>query len=315
MMSNLRRQLILPVIIATAAVLMSVQPAGAAALEQGERLRLRVAAPFENNSGFRVWGSKYYPGDVLAEKMTEYFYRRVRDIPRVDASLTGSSREAWRGEAASAYDVIVKINLEDFRFKKTDTIGSRVRWGVSLRMYVYNAATRDLIFDTVIEEKDERHYILYNDVMEKKPVYWEQFERTPCWDGIRRALDLAFNDIAEGYNGYRVVGRVAAKAERVDGSLSVAKRDADKLWHITIGREDSLRMNDIVVITRASSVRTIDPEKPEMHFPQVVGRARVVFLKGQDAVIRVTKESSEAPIMLGDAVSIPLMPPRNQDYL
>ena len=40
-----------------------------------------------------------------------------------------------------------------------------------------------------------------------------------------------------------------------------------------------------------------------MHFPQVVGRVKVIFLKGNDAVVRVIKESTDGPIQLGDAIS------------
>ena len=293
----------------------TVSAAHAIALEPGERFYLRLATPVENNSGFRVWGSKYYPGDVLAEKMTDYFYKRLKEIPRIEASrVDGEMPTTWRTKGFSPYDMIVRINLEDFRYKKTDTLGSKVRWDVFLHMYVYNGATKELVFDSVIEEKDERVYPLYNDTLEVGPIYWEQFAKSPYWPAICKALDMALDEVVEGYNGYRVVGQIVAKAERVDGSLSVPKKERDKMWHITLGRNDTVKMNDVLIVTRASSVRTIDPERPEMHFPQVVGRVKVIFLKGEDAVVRVIKESKDGPIQLGDAISIPLMPPRNRDY-
>lgn len=297
------------------APLCGATAARGAAVLPGERLHLRMVAPVENSSGFRVWGGKYYPGDVLAEKMTDYFYRRMKEIPLIEVSrVEGSWPAAWRTDGFSPLDMIVRINLEDFRFKKTDTLGSKVKWDVFLHMYVYNGATKEQVFDSVIEERDERLYPLYNDTLETGPVYWEQFAKSPYWPAICRALDLALDEVVDGYNGYRVVGRIAAKAERVDGSLSVPKKERDKLWHITLGRNDSVRMNDVLIVTRASSVRTIAPETPEMHFPQVVGRVKVIFLKGEDAVVRVVKESKEGPIQLGDAVSIPLAPPRNRSY-
>lgn len=289
--------------------------AGAAALLSGERAGLHLISPVENNSGFRVWGSKYYPGDVLDEKMTEYFYARLRDIPRIDASIVAGGVQALRRVSGfPSGDVIVRINLEDFRYKKTDTLGSKVQWDIFLHVYVYNASTKELLFDSVIEEKDERLYPLYNNTLETGPIYWEQFAKSPYWPAIRKALDMAFDEVADGYNGYRAVGQIAAKAERVDGSLSVPKKDQDKLWHITLGRSDAVRMDDVLIVTRASAVRTVTPESPELHFPQVVGRVKVIFLKGDDAVVRVIKESKDGPIQLGDAVSISLTAPRGRSY-
>jgi hypothetical protein len=289
--------------------------ASAAALEPGERLNLRMVAPIENNSGFKVWGSKYYPGDVLSERMTDHFFQRMREVPRLNISkVMGDNPEYWASSGYSPSDLVVKINLEQFRYSKKDVIGSKVKWDVALRMYVYNAVTKRVVYETVVREKDERQYILYNDVMETGPVYWDVFEKSPYWPAIRAALDEAFYEVVGGYNGYRVVGRIVAKAERVDGSLSVPKKKRDKLYHVDIGREDSVREGDILSVTRASSVRTIAPETPEMHFPQIVGRVRVVFIKGQDAVVEVVKESSDAPIQLGDALSAPLYGKRGAGY-
>lgn len=289
--------------------------AHATALEPGERLNLRVVTPISNNSGFRVWGSKYYPGDVLAEKMTDHFFRRMREIPRLGAStVMGSDPSQWAVSGYSTSDMIVKVDLEQFRYSKKDFVGSKVQWDVALHMYVYNAVSQRVIYETVIREQDNRQYVLYNDVMEREPVHWDEFERSPYWPAICKALDEALNEVVDGYNGYRVVGRIVAKAERVDGSLSVPKKQQDKLYHVNIGREDSVRVGNILSVTRASSVRTIAPETPEMHFPQVVGRVRVVFTKGQDAVVEIIKESSDAPIQLGDALSAPLYGKRGSGY-
>lgn len=287
----------------------------AAAIEPGERLHLRMVAPIENNTGFRVWGSRYYPGDVLSEKMTDHFFRRLKEVPRLQASkVMGTNPDYWASAGYSPSDLVVRVNLEQFRYKKKDTISSKVYWDVAIHMYIYNASSKRLIHETIVREKDERQYVLYNDVMETEPVYWDVFEKSPYWPAICKALDEAFVEVVDGYNGYRVVGRIVAKAERVDGSLSVSKKQRDRLYHIDIGREDSIKVGDILTVTRASSVRTVAPETPEMHFPQVVARVRVIFVKGQDAVVEIVKESSEAPIQLGDALSVPLYGRRSGPY-
>jgi hypothetical protein len=107
------------------------------------------------------------------------------------------------------------------------------------------------------------------------------------------------------------VGQIIAKAERIDGSIAIPKKNQDKLYHINIGRGDSVKEGDILIVTRASSVRTIAPETPELHFPQIVGRVRVVFVKEEDAIVEIVKESVDGPIQLGDSVSMPLYGSRN----
>ncbi|MDR1943482.1 MAG: hypothetical protein LBQ19_01535 [Synergistaceae bacterium] len=292
------------------ALFSAILPAGTAiaiGTEPGERFHIRLVAPIENNSGFSVWESKYYPGDVLSEKMTDYVFRKMNEVHRVRASrLLMNIPDFWPTEEFSQSDMIVKINLEEFGHKKKDVIGSKVYWDVVLHAYVYNGATRRLLFDSVVEERADRQYIFYNDALDSEPIYWEKFEKTAYWPAIRKALDMALAEVFEGYNGYRVLGRIIAKAERVDGSLTVSKKTADKLYHINLGREDSVKEGDVLTVTRASSVRTVAPDTPEVHFPQVVGRVRVVFVKERDAIVAIIKESSEAPVELGDAVSMPL---------
>lgn len=278
----------------------------------GERFRISLVSPIENNTGFRVWGSKYYPDDVLSEKMAEYFYMKMREVPRIEASRVAGDHPVYWGVAGGApYDIVVKLCLEEFRYRKKDTLGSKVFWDVSLHLYVYGGANGRLLYDAVLEERDNRTYPLYNDVMETGPVYWDLFEKSPYWPAIRKTLDMAFADVVAGFDGYRVIGQIVAKAERVDGSLSVPKSKQDKLYHVNIGRTDAVREGDLLAVTRASSVRTIAPDTPEMHFPQIVARVRVLFLKDNDAVVEIVKESKDAPIQLGDAVSMPLFGTRD----
>ncbi|MDR1965487.1 MAG: hypothetical protein LBQ36_02145 [Synergistaceae bacterium] len=293
----------------TAAMMFFVavpSPALAIALDLGARPNVGLVSPVENNTGFRVWGSKYYPGDVLGQKMEEYMLRKMRSIPRISITrVLGSNPDYWEMDMTSEDDLIVKIGIEEFRYKKTDTIASKVRWDIALHLYVYDSSKR-LLYDQVIEERADRQYVVYKDIMEREPVYWETFEKSPYWPAIRHAMDDALKYVMRGYNGYRIVGQIVAKAERVDGSLTVSKKKQDKIYHINLGMEDSVRVGDLLAVTRSSSVRTVAPETPEMHFPQVVARVRVIFVKGRDGVVEVVKESKDAPIQLGDSLSAPL---------
>lgn len=287
-------------------------PALAVAVTPEESFHFRLIDPIENRSDFRVWRNRYDPGDVLSERMTSYFLRRLKETPFITSSLIDQrNASSWTTKGFTRYDAVIRINLEDLQISKRDTIGSRTMWNVALRMTVYNGSTRDEVFDSVIRNRDSRLHILYTDVLENKPIYWEQFEKTDYWRAIRSSLDDAYDQLLLGYTGYRMVGQIVAKAERVDGSLSVPKRLADKLYHVTLGRNQTLRQGDVLIVTRASAVRTVDPENRELHFPQIVGRVRVFFLKDNDAIVEVIKESVDAPIQLGDAVSMPIAGSRN----
>jgi hypothetical protein len=298
-------------IFAIAAVAIAAEAADAIVLDFGEQVSVGLVTPIENNTGFRVWGSKYYPGDVLSLKMEEYMLRQMRGVPRMSIrKVEGSNPSYWAMESLSPHDLILQVRLEDFSFRKSNLIGSNIRCQVAMRLHVYDSSKR-LLYDTLIEGRGSRHYPFYNDILDNSPIYWEMFEKSPAWPTIRSALDEAMEDAIGGYNGYRIVGRIVAKAERVDGSLTVPQKSRDKIYHINIGIEDSVRVGDILAVTRASSVRTIAPETPEMHFPQVVGRVRVIFVKGRDGVVEILKESGDAPIQLGDAISTPLYGSRN----
>jgi hypothetical protein len=297
---------IIAALLFSAALLQMPGIARAAVVERGERVTVGLASPVANNSGYRVWGSKYYPGDVLSQKMEEYMLRRLRSSARMSvASVRGSGPDNWAMSLTSPHDVIIRVGLEYMRFRKRDLVGSDTRCEVSMTLSVYDSG-RNLLYEGVIENRGARYYPLYNDILEREPLYWDAFERSVCWPVIRAAMDEAIDDAIGGYNGYRVIGRVAARAERVDGSLTVAKGKRDRIYHVTLGREEGVNVGDTLAVTRASSVRTVVPEAREIHFPQVVARMRVIFVKGRDAVAEVVRESRDAPVQLGDAVSLPL---------
>ncbi|GHV54846.1 hypothetical protein FACS1894216_15680 [Synergistales bacterium] len=280
--------------------------AGASPLEPGQRRLFKFVAPIENNSGVAVWRNKYYPNDVLSEMMTDYVFRKLKSVEKLDSvRLLSDSPETWASGGYSEDELILKINMEQFEYKKKDNLGSKWIWNVVLHTYVYNAADAELLFDSIIAERGDHRSLTYNDMMERKPVYWDVFEKSPYWPAIRRALDRAVADAMSGGSGggYEATGRIIAKAERVDGSYTVPKKQQDKLYHIDLGYYDGVRVGDVLEVRRASSVRTVDPEKAEIHFPQVIGRVKAVHVKKNDAVVAIIKESKDAPIELGDVVS------------
>ncbi|MGL4666924.1 MAG: hypothetical protein ACRCWR_03230, partial [Saezia sp.] len=78
------------------ACLFCAAPAWAVAIMPGGSVHFRLIDPVENRSEFRVWRNRYDPGDVLSEKMTGYFLRRLRETPSATSSLIDRrSASSW----------------------------------------------------------------------------------------------------------------------------------------------------------------------------------------------------------------------------
>ena len=102
-------------------------PALAVAIAPDESFHFRLVDPIENKSDFRVWRNRYDPGDVLSERMTDYFVRRLKETPFISSSLINRrNASSWTTKGFTRYDAVIQINLEDLQISKRDTFGSRM---------------------------------------------------------------------------------------------------------------------------------------------------------------------------------------------
>lgn len=273
-------------------------------------LRFRLATPVHNLTSFKVWSTRYVPDDALPERMTFFFQNLLKESPLVTATLVDKEVGAgWPVQGFTEDDVVLKVNLEDVAFTNRNTIGSKMTGRAFVRMTVYDALTKKPLFTSITKGRETRWNPEYLDILDKEPVLWRDFEKTVYWMAIQDALRQAANDLLRDYTGYRIVGRLAAVATPAEG-LEGTWDKKSKRFHITLGRDDSLRVGDVLAVTRASVARTVDAEEPVMFYPQVVGKVKVVFLQDRDGVVQVLSERPQAPLVPGDALSVPILAPR-----
>jgi len=302
------------VLVVLASSLLGIALWGAAAradvVDPQVGLRFRLATPIHNLSYFKVWPSRYEPGDALPEHMTFFFQNLLKESPLITATLVDKELGAgWPTHGFTPDDVVLKINLEDAAFTNRNTMGSKMTGRAFVRMTVYRALTKDVLFTTVVKGRETRWNPEYLDILDKQPVLWKDFERTVYWMAIQDALRQAANELLRNYTGYRILGRLTAVATPAEGLEGTWDRRA-KRFHINLGRDDSLKVGDVLAVTRASAARTVDAEEPVMLYPQVVGKVKVVFLQERDGVVQVVSEHKRAPLEPGDALSVPILAPR-----
>ncbi len=143
---------------------------------------------------------------------------------------------------------------------------------------------------------------------------WQQFSGTSHWQAIKNA-------IGDGYR--QAMGQVSNALKRnnpaaeEDGSTdfspsfatvgriispTAASTRKKREYIISMGREDAVRVGDVLDVVRSDTYVTVDPEHPVVVLPQTIGKVKVVSVQEKNAVVRVVKDSKKAPIQLKDLV-------------
>lgn len=143
---------------------------------------------------------------------------------------------------------------------------------------------------------------------------WQQFSSTSHWQAIKNAIQDGYHEAmgqvtnaikrnepdaeAQGTArfspSFTTVGRIIAPTP----ASTRKKRE----YIISLGREDAVRVGDILDVVRSDTVITVDPENPVVLMPRTVGKVRVVSVQDGDAVVRVVKDNRKEPIQLKDLV-------------
>ena len=71
---------------------------------------------------------------------------------------------------------------------------------------------------------------------------------------------------------------------------------------ISIGRQDALRVGDVLDVVRGDTYVTVDPENPVVVLQNTIGKVKVVSVQEKNAVVRVVKDNRKDPIQLKDTV-------------
>ena len=217
----------------------------------------------------------------------------------------------------------VNLRMKIFDAVNAEQFATRVAEGKDKR-YTFNPGDDRLFWiDTMIVSlpipfKDGFDVLGLTQVPDKgqkmsRPT-WQQFSGTSHWqaiknaigDGYRQAMGQVANalkrnnpaaadDGSAGFSpSFTTVGRIISPTA---GSTR-KKRE----YIVSIGREDALRVGDILDVVRSDTYVTVDPEHPVVVLPQVVGRVKVVSVQEKNAVVRVVRDNKKEPIQLKDLV-------------
>ena len=144
---------------------------------------------------------------------------------------------------------------------------------------------------------------------------WQQFAGTSHWQAIKNAVKDAYQEsmahvslvlmrndpdlYEEGafppFNPFIVnVGRII--------SPTAASTRRRREYVISIGREDALRVGDVLEVVRSDTYISVDPENPVAVVPQSIGKVKVTSLQERTAVVVVIRDNRKEPIQLTDLV-------------
>ena len=143
---------------------------------------------------------------------------------------------------------------------------------------------------------------------------WKQFAGTSHWQAIKNAIRESYHE---------AMGHVSAAMKRNDPDLyetgeppfnplianigriisptanSTRRR---REYIISIGRENALRVGDVLEVVRSDTYVTVDPENPIAVIPKTIGKVRVTELQERTAIVRVIQDNRREPIQLTDLV-------------
>ena len=294
-------------------------------------IRHIVLLPTQNYTEYEVWDSKYYPVNVLEQKMTDYLASLLRDNPFTDVSILNDDQALrWMDDPVFRQcSFAVRMELHRVLAKQRDVFGSFEKGDVSLRVRIYNPMETGLVESFVASGKDQRYTfdpgddqlfllntrtslidIIYRDGLDflrLTPAYkgqkmsrptWAQFSGTPYWQAFKNAI----NDVAAGIASIKdgelyVIGRI------ISPTANSTKKNREYI--ITLGKENAIAAGDILQVIRGDTYVTVDPENPVVVLSRVIGNVKVIKVMSEQAVVRLVNERAKDPVQLNDLVTAP----------
>ncbi|MBL3593879.1 MAG: hypothetical protein JMJ93_10320 [Synergistaceae bacterium] len=303
--------------------------AGAAPLLGGTRQI--VLLPTVNYTGFEVWESRYYPVNVLEQRMTEHLAMLLRQEPFTDVSLLSEAEASWWFSNPSRPGTFaIRMELYSALSKEREALGTFEQGKASLRVRVYDGLDGNLILARETTGKDQRYTfnpgddrlyfwtardlplfdVLHKDGLDllrlapgdkgpkmSRPT-WQQFSSTSTWQAFMNAIRQAADGIAAlDRDDLRLTGRILAP--RADAT---ARR---RTYIISLGLEDGLAQGDVLQVLRGDTYVTVDPENPVVVLPRIIGNVRVIETLPSEAVVLLINENRDDPVQLNDLVTAP----------
>jgi len=191
--------------------------------ESAERISV-VIFPTINSTGLEVWESKYYPYNVLEQKMSEYLETLFKTSPVVEArTLDEAAMNRWLSSSRTGDDMAVQLELYQAILKEKHVVGTLQTGRALIRLRVYDRAKVQELAVRNVRGKDKRFTLdsdediywfdsaikglgipfeygldlfgltnsSYKGQKMSRPT-WDQFKSSSHWQSIKNAIEEAY---------------------------------------------------------------------------------------------------------------------------
>ena len=205
------------------AVLIVFLCSGVACAEGQRRLSV-VIFPTINSTGLEVWESKYYPFNVLEQKMSEYLEQLFKLSPLIEArTLDEAAMNRWLSGSRRGDDMAVQLELYQAVMKEKHVVGTAQTGRALIRLRVYDRAKVQQIAVRNVKGTDKKFVLdsdediywfdsaisglgipfeygldlfgltnqAYKGQKMSRPT-WDQFKNTSHWQSIKNAINEAY---------------------------------------------------------------------------------------------------------------------------
>ncbi|MCR5346532.1 MAG: hypothetical protein K6E38_02045 [Fretibacterium sp.] len=184
-----------------------------------------VIFPTLNSTGMEVWESKYYPYNVLEQKMSDYLESLFKHSPLIDVRvLDEAGMNRWLSGGRRGDDMAIQMELYDAILKEKHVVGTMETGRVRLRLRVFDTANVRQIATRTTEGRDKRFTLdsdedifwldmavaglpipfengldlfgltqsSYKGQKMSRPT-WNQFRNTSHWQAFKNAIEEVYN--------------------------------------------------------------------------------------------------------------------------
>ena len=231
---------------------------GISEAEQQRRLSI-VIFPTINNTELEIWGSKFYPYNVLEEKMSQYLESLYKTSPLIEARvLDEAGMNRWLSGSRSGDDMAVQLELYSAVMKDKHVVGTATSGRVMVRIRVFDRArVREVAVRNVRGKSarftlDDAESIFWFDAavaglgipfengldifgltnskykgQQMSRPTWDQFKGTAYWQAIKNAIANAHKESLD---------QIRNVIRSNEPSAAMTGRDNFSDKYITIGR-------------------------------------------------------------------------------
>lgn len=231
----------------------------------------------KNETELKIYEDRFaIAQDILPEKIKNEFIRLLKHSPFIDVVPVDSS------DSTKA-----KLSLSGFVPKRSDNLGTTTKAKIHLRAEYYEpGSTQPRRCEYFVT--DSRWKPLYEEDVFKTP-WWDRFEKTIYWQGIKKALREAKDDLYAALAGQGVRGRIIEASDQ-------RGQFGQKRFFCNLGLRDSIGKGDTLLVINQRRLNS------GYDYYEIKGRLKVVTAYENLSLVEAIEENPKDPILSGDAV-------------